>query len=254
MPYETHVITRDQPVNSAASLRARTRVKDPFVVLVAHELRTPLTAILTGLEVLQRHRSDGPIAERTRGIIERQARHMRRLVDDLLDVCRLDQGKTQLCKQRLLVAATIVDAVESAGSLIDERDHTLEVVLPPEPVYVEADPMRLQQILVNLLSNAARYTPPRGQITLILERSQDEAVLRVQDTGIGIAAELLPSIFDLFVQEKNGAQGGLGIGLHLVRSLVRLHGGTITASSPGPGQGSEFMVRLPLLEKLEKAD
>ena len=114
--------------------------------------------------------------------------------------------------------------------------------------------MRLQQILVNLLTNAAKYTPPRGQSHLVLEREQDEAVFAVRDTGIGIAADLLPAIFDLFVQEKNGSQGGLGIGLHLVRSLVRLHGGSVTASSPGPGQGSEFTVRLPLLGSLEKAD
>jgi signal transduction histidine kinase len=254
MPSEAAALAWDEAVNSPEMVRTRSRAPDPFLALLAHELRTPLTAILTSLQILQRHRSDGPVAERTRAIVERQARHIGRLVDDLLDVFRVEQGKIQLRKQRLHLAAAVIDAVESVSSLIEKQHHSLEVVLPPEPLYLEADPMRLEQILVNLLTNAAKYTPPGGQIWLAVEHGQDEVVLRVWDTGIGIATDMLPSIFDLFVQEKTGSQGGLGIGLHLVRNLVRLHGGTVTASSAGPGQGSEFVVRLPLLGDLGQAD
>ena len=232
------------------SWRGGARAKDQLLAVLAHELRTPLSAILNSLEVLRRCGTDDPRAERTRGIVERQARHMGRLIDDLLDVSRIDRGKVQLCKKRLHLVAAVIDAVDSVGSLIEERRHHLEVLLPPEPLYLDADPMRLEQILVNLLTNAAKYTKPGGNIWLMVERGHGEAVLRVRDTGIGIAPDILPSIFDLFVQEKNGSQGGLGIGLHLVRGLVRLHGGTVTAASAGPGQGSEFVVRLPLETEL----
>jgi len=238
-------IDRGKPVNHENTLRARPQAKDHLAVL-AHELRTPLSAMLTSLEVWRRCGTDGLTAQRTRGVIERQARHMGRLIDELLDVCRIDRGKVQLCKERLHLAAAVVDAVDSVSALIEERGHNLEVALPPEALYVHADPTRLQQILVNLLTNAVKYTEPGGQIWLRVEKGMGEAVLRLRDTGIGIAPDILPSIFDPFAQEKNGSRGGLGIGLHLVQGLVRLHGGTITAVSPGSGQGSEFVVRLPL--------
>jgi signal transduction histidine kinase len=236
----------DNPVYSIDTLGGRAEAKEQFLAILAHELRTPLTAILASLEVLRRRSADGPTAERTRGIVERQARNMGRLIDDLLDVSRIDRGKVQLCKRPLDLVPAVVEAVESVSSLIEERHHHLEVVLPPEPLYVDADPMRLEQIVANLLTNAVRYTEPGGYIWLMVEHGHGEAVLRVRDTGIGIAPDILASIFELFVQEKNGSQGGLGVGLHLVRSLVRLHGGTVTAASAGPGKGSEFVVRLPL--------
>lgn len=231
--------------NSERPRAVRGRAKDQFLAVLAHELRTPLSAILSSLEVLRRCDADGPTVERTRNIALRQARYMGRLIDDLLDVACMDCGKIQLCKERLPLVAAVIDAVDSVSSLIEQRGHHLEVVLPPEPLYVHADPTRLQQILVNLLTNAVKYTEPEGQIWLVVEGGLDQAVVRVRDTGIGIAADMLPSIFDLFFQEKNGEQGGLGIGLHVVQSLVHLHGGTITAASAGPGQGTEFVVRLP---------
>jgi len=246
MLHEAPAIARDSRAFARSILRARAQAKDQLLAVLAHELRTPLSAILSSLEVLRRRGADDPIAERTADIVERQARHMGRLIDDLLNVSRIDRGKVQLRKKRLNLVPAVVGAVESVGSLIEERRHELEVVLPPEPLYLYADPMRLEQILVNLLTNAAKYTEPEGHIWLVVERERGEVLLRVRDTGIGIAPDILHSIFDLFVQERNGSEGGLGIGLYLVRCLVRLHGGAITAASAGPGRGSEFVVRLPV--------
>jgi signal transduction histidine kinase len=243
---EAPTIAPHEQLNPKDILRARSRAKDQFLAILAHELRTPLSVILASLEVLRRRGADGPTAERTRDILERQAQHMLRLIDDLLDVYRIDRGKVQLCTTRFDLVPVVVAVVENVNPLMEQRRHYLDVVLPPEPLYLDADPMRLEQILVNLLTNAAKYTEPGGRIWLLVERGHSEVVLRVRDTGIGIAPDILSSIFDLFVQEKNGSQGGLGIGLHLVRGLVRLHGGTVTAASAGPGQGSEFVVHLPL--------
>jgi signal transduction histidine kinase len=229
--------------------RGPARAKDQFLAVLAHELRTPLAAILASLEVLRRCGGGDATAERARGMVERQARHMGRLIDELLDLSRIDRGKVELCKKRLELLSVVVDAIESVRPLIEARRHDLEVVLPPQPLYLDADPLRLEQIIVNLLTNAAKYTEPGGNIWLTVERVHGKAVVRVRDTGIGIARDILPSIFDLFVQAKNGSQGGLGIGLHLVRGLVRLHGGSVTAASAGAGQGSEFIVRLPLQEE-----
>jgi signal transduction histidine kinase len=241
-------------VRLEASLRRQAQARDQFLAVLAHELRTPLAAILNGLEVLRRCGSGGPIPERTRGVLERQARHMGRLINDLLDVSRIERGKVQLCKKRLDLVPTVVDAVEIVSPLIEERRHHLEVVLPPAPVYLNADPTRLKQIIVNLLTNAAKYSEAEGRICLVVQRRPGEAVLRVRDTGIGLAADSLPHIFELFGQAKDGSQGGLGIGLHLVRGLVRLHGGSVIASSAGPGQGSEFVVRMPLCEEPLRAE
>jgi signal transduction histidine kinase len=226
--------------------RRQDQNREQSLAVLAHELRTPLAAIINSLEILRHSQGGDSRAEPLWGIVQRQAQHMARLIGELLDACRIDRGKTVLCKAKLDLVSAVSDAVEAVRPLIEERRHRLQIVLPPEPVYLEADRMRLEQIIVNLLTNAARYTEPGGHIRLVVERGPDVAVLRVRDTGIGIAPAKLSSIFELFVQEKRGSQGGLGIGLHVVAGLVRLHGGSVTALSAGPGQGSEFLVRLPL--------
>ena len=181
-------------------------------------------------------------------MLERQVNHMVRLVDDLLDVSRVARGKIQLCKQRRDFASVVEGAVETCRPLIDERRHRLIVSLPPGPVWIEADSVRLEQVVANLLNNAAKYTPTGGIIRVGGHLDGDEVILRVRDNGIGIAPELLPHIFEMFMQADNSlarTQGGLGIGLTLVQLLVQLHGGSVQALSPGTGLGAEFVVRLP---------
>jgi signal transduction histidine kinase len=235
---------------SVSQERAQARVKDQVLAVVAHELRTPLAAMLTSLEVLRRSGCPNATAEQARGRVERQARHMSRLIEELLDVSRMDRGKIELSRTRVDLVPIVIDAIESVRPLLQERHHEVEVTLPPQSLWLDGDRLRLEQIILNLLTNASRYTEPGGRIWLEVERRHGEAVLRLRDTGVGIAADLLPSIFDLFVQARNGCQGGLGI--DLVRGLVQLHGGSITASSPGPGEGSEFLVRLPLREETDE--
>jgi signal transduction histidine kinase len=213
--------------------------------VLAHELRTPLSAIFNSLEVMRQRQSDHAGAEWAQSLLERQARHMERLIGELLDASRIERGKIMLYKQTMDLIPAVVDAVETVSALIEERGHELDVILPPEAIYVEADPTRLQQIISNLLTNAAKYTEAHGAICVVVERNAREAVLRVRDNGAGLAPEIVPLLFEPFVQAKNGSQGGLGIGLHLVKGLVRLHGGSIAATSNGIGQGSEFIVRLP---------
>lgn len=227
------------------SLRQQARAKDRFLTVLAHELRTPLGAVLNGLEIL-RCKPGGAAAERARDLAAKQARTMGQLIGDLLDASRIGRGKVRLDMERVDLPAVVITAVESVAPLVHERRHHLEVVLPPRPLYLEGDSLRLHQVLVNLLTNAARYTGAGGHIRLRVEHQSCEAVVRVTDNGVGIAAGALPHVFDLFVQAEEGSAGGLGIGLHLVRALVRLHGGTVTAASDGPGRGSEFVVRLPL--------
>jgi two-component system CheB/CheR fusion protein len=182
--------------------------------------------------------------------MDQQVRNLTRLVDDLLDVARITRGTIRLQKETIDLAAVVGHAVESVRPLIELERHELLVSLPPEPVYLEADPTRLEQVLTNLLHNAAKFTEPDGRIWLTAECDNAEVVLCVRDSGIGIAPELLPSIFDMFTQAGrtlDHSQGGLGIGLALVRRLVELHGGSVRAHSDGPGKGSEFWVRLPAL-------
>ena len=177
-------------------------------------------------------------------VIERQVEQLVRLVDDLLDISRITRGKIQLKTEPVDVAVAVAGAVETSRPLIDARRHELTVVLPPEPLWLTADPVRLAQVLANLLNNAAKYTEEGGRIDLTVAREGGEAVFRVRDTGIGIAAEMLPRVFDLFTQVDRSldrSQGGLGIGLTLVRRLVEMHGGTVQAFSDGPGRGSEFV-------------
>ncbi|HTB76905.1 MAG TPA: ATP-binding protein [Polyangiaceae bacterium] len=221
--------------------------KDEFLAMLGHELRNPLAPILTAIDLMNLRGGNAFVEERT--IITRQVRHVVRLVDDLLDVSRITSGKIELRKEHVEVAEVIVEAVEMASPLLEERFQHLTLSASARGMPVIADRGRLAQAIANLLTNAAKYTEPRGQVSVVAGVEGAEVVVRVQDSGIGIAPETLPNIFDLFVQERGAldrAQGGLGIGLTVVRSLVHLHGGTVLARSGGLGLGSEFVIRLPL--------
>jgi signal transduction histidine kinase/CheY-like chemotaxis protein len=227
------------------------RGKDEFLAMLAHELRNPLAPVLNAAHVL-RAGAGGEDAAAAQEMIERQTRHMARLVDDLLDVSRITRGKIQLRPEPIELSRVVERAVDSTRPLSEARRHTVEVNVPPGPLRVLADATRVEQVLANLLNNAAKYTEEGGHISLTAAAEGEEAVIRVRDNGIGIAPDMLPRVFDLFMQAHSTldrALGGLGIGLTLVRRLVELHGGTIEAHSEGPGKGSEFVVRLPLLER-----
>jgi signal transduction histidine kinase len=235
-----------------ASLRDADRKKDDFIALLAHELRNPLAPIRNGLNVLRLAGADGEAVRETREIMERQIAHMVRLIEDLLDVARIARGAIELRLDRIDLTPVVEQAIESVRPSIEQRHHAIAVTLPPDPVYLLGDAARLHQALVNLLNNAARYTPPGGRIAVELRREAECAVLRVNDTGEGIASEMLPHIFGLFFQgDRTLARtgGGLGIGLAVVKSLAELHGGSVLARSPGRGLGSEFILRLPLLKR-----
>jgi PAS domain S-box-containing protein len=225
------------------------RRKDEFIATLAHELRNPLAPIRTGLEILRRVAELPPAAARTRDMMERQLTHMVRLVDDLLDVSRVSRGKLELRVQPVGLEQVLAHAVEASQPAVHAAGHTLDVQLPPAPLRVRGDLTRLAQVFSNLLNNASKYTPSGGHIT-VRARAEGECVLvEVQDDGSGIAPDMLPHVFDLFAQghhDVQRAQGGLGIGLWLVKRLVQLHHGTIAADSQGLGQGSTFTVRLPL--------
>jgi signal transduction histidine kinase/DNA-binding response OmpR family regulator len=226
------------------------RRKSEFLAMLGHELRNPLAPIRSAVEVLRRQGLDHPGLRTARDMIDRQVQLMVRLVDDLLDVARITRGKIQLRKEPVEMAAVAARAVETSRPLIDERRHALTVSVPDEPLWVAGDAARLAQVIANLLNNAAKYTEPGGRIELAVGRDGDCAVVRVRDTGVGLPPETLSSVFDLFTQVDRSldrAQGGLGIGLTLVRRLVELHGGRVEAHSAGAGQGSEFIVTLPCL-------
>jgi two-component system CheB/CheR fusion protein len=230
----------------AEQLAEADRKKDEFLATLAHELRNPLAPIRTALEILRL--GGGADSGEMRAVLDRQVGHLVRLVDDLLDVSRITRGKVELRKQRLELAAVVTTAVETSRPLIAEAGHALTVTLPPGPVHLDADQTRLAQVLANLLNNSARYTPRGGHIWLTAEAADAELVVRVKDTGVGIPPAMLPRIFDMFTQVNRTlerSQGGLGIGLTLVKRLVELHGGRVEAHSAGAGQGSEFVVRLP---------
>jgi PAS domain S-box-containing protein len=235
----------------AADLGKADRRKDEFLAMLAHELRNPLAPIRSALHVVQMRGPERRQAVRQAwDVMERQVENLVRLVDDLLDISRISQGKIKLERRPVDVATIVSRAVESSRPLIDARKHELAVTLPEQPLRVEADVTRMAQVILNLLNNAAKYTPEGGRIHVTVVKGREEVAIRVKDTGMGIPAEILPKLFDLFAQEErtlNRAEGGLGIGLALVRRLTTLHGGTVQASSAGPGQGSEFVVRLPLL-------
>lgn len=225
------------------------RRKDEFLAMLAHELRNPLAPIVNAVHVLRLPSSKPEVDARARDAIERQVRHMVRLVDDLLDLSRITTGKVELRREMVSLRAVIEHAVQTSLPLIQRQQHALDVSLPPEDVTFYADPTRLGQVVSNLLNNSARYSPPGGHIRLACARDGDEVVISVRDRGIGIPPEMLSQVFDLFVQTDRRAdrsQGGLGIGLTLARSLVEMHGGAITAQSEGLNRGAEFTVRLPL--------
>jgi signal transduction histidine kinase len=242
---ETQEALRQQ----AEALREADRRKNEFLATLAHELRNPLAPLRNGVNVLRLHQITDPTVVQVRDLFERQVQQMTRLVDDLLDVSRIAQGKIELRKERVNLATVVGQALQMCDALMKNRRHTLSVSLPNEHLWLEADQARLVQVIVNLLNNAAKYTPEGGRVWLRAERQGETAVLSVRDTGVGIAGPMLPHVFDLFTQAEwpaDHSEGGLGIGLTLVRRLVELHGGTISAHSAGLGQGSKFVVQLPL--------
>ena len=226
------------------------RRKDEFLATLAHELRNPLAPIRNGLQLMGLAGGNGEAVEQARIMMDRQLGQMVRLVDDLMDVSRITRGKLELKKERLQLAEVINSAVETSRPLIEQMGHELTVILPKHSVVVEADLTRLAQVFVNLLNNAAKYSDSGGHIRLTAERQGSDVVITVKDNGIGIAADQLPHIFEMFIQVDRSlekAQGGLGIGLTLVQRLVEMHDGRIEARSDGPGKGSEFVVRLPVV-------
>ena len=233
---------------SEASLQENDRRKDEFLAMLAHELRNPLAPIRNALHLL-RVASDRVSMERVHAMLDRQVTHMVRLLDELLEVSRISRGVIELQHRRLDMAAVVADAVEASRPSIEHGTHALDVSLPPEPVCVDGDAMRLAQVLSNLLNNAARYTDPGGRIALALRKAGGEAVVEVTDTGIGIAPEKMADLFTMFGQidrRDPRSQGGLGIGLALAQRLAGMHGGRVEAASEGPGRGSRFTLVLPL--------
>jgi PAS domain S-box-containing protein len=233
------------------SLRNADRRKDEFLATLAHELRNPLAPIRNALQIMRMTSEAGAVAN-ARGIIERQLSQLVHLVDDLLDVNRISQGKIELRAVDVDVAAVVRDAVETSRPLIDAGGHTLTMSLPTaQSAIVNADPTRLGQVVANLLNNAAKYTPDGGHIDVCARAESGEAVITVTDDGVGISAEMLPRVFEMFAQVDHTvsrSQGGLGIGLTLVKRLVEMHHGTVRAESGGPGQGCAFTVRIPLAQ------
>jgi signal transduction histidine kinase/CheY-like chemotaxis protein len=233
-------------------LRATNRQKDQFLAMLAHELRNPLAPITTAAQLLQRGNMDPQRMRHASEIIARQAEHMTSLVNDLLDVSRVTRGLATIEKEELDVADVVRGAIEQVRPLLDARRHTLHEDMTAEPLHVSGDRTRLVQVVSNILNNAAKYTPPGGRIVLRVRREDDEAVIAVCDNGQGIDPQVLPYIFDLFTQAErtpDRSQGGLGIGLALVKSLVALHGGRVAALSEGLNRGSEFLIRLPVLQQ-----
>lgn len=242
---EANALLRQREQDLRAQAEAANRAKDEFLAMLGHELRNPLSPILTALR-LMKLRSD-PSSAREQVVIERQVNHLTRLIEDLLDVSRIARGMVELKQEPIELAEVVARAVEMASTLLEQRSHVLEVDVP-RPLVVFADPTRLSQVVSNLLTNAAKYTNPGGRVSVTAGEEEDETVLRVRDTGIGIAPDVLPHVFERFVQARQAidrAQGGLGLGLTIVQSLVERHGGTVTASSEGPDRGSEFVIRLP---------
>ena len=239
-----HDITARRRVE--ADLREANQRKDEFLATLPHELRNPLAPIRTAAHILAMRPCADPDLRQLHDLIGRQAAHMARLVDDLLDVSRIERGKLTLQKERIDFGVTVARALEATRTLVDERRHQLLADLPAAPLEVEADPARVDQMVANLVTNACKYTPPGGRIQVSAAREGAEAVLRVRDNGVGMTAESLGHIFNLFYQvgqTLDRPDGGLGIGLTLVDRLARLHQGAVTATSPGPGQGSEFTLR-----------
>jgi len=233
----------------AEALEEATRRKDEFIAMLAHELRNPLAPIQNALKIVQLLLPAAePAVSEALGILERQTTQLVRLVDDLLDLARIAQGRFELRKNHINLASVLEQAVQTSEPMLKARGHQLTVRLPEQPVYLEADPARLVQVVGNLLNNAAKYTDRGGQIQLTVERDGSEVVISVIDNGIGIPPEMVSRVFDMFTQldgSQDRSQGGLGIGLTLVKRLVALHGGSVACQSKGVGAGSEFVIRLP---------
>ncbi len=237
----------------AADLFETNRRKTEFLAMLAHELRNPLAPIRNAVQVLRFPGVTGETVASASEMMERQVGQMVRLVDDLLDVSRISRGKIELRKGPMELGSVVYQAVEASRPLCESMDHELIVTLPPTPIYLNADPMRVAQVIGNLLNNACKFTDRAGRISLIVEREADQAKIRVCDTGVGIALDKIPRIFDMFMQVDTSlerAVSGLGIGLTVVKNLVEMHDGTVEAHSEGLGQGCEFVVRLPLLVKM----
>jgi PAS domain S-box-containing protein len=217
-----------------------------FTSTLAHELRSPLSAVATAASLIEQRAGRSPELAFAVGSIRRQVDFMSRLITDLLEVVRATLGKVQLHRERLLLQNVIADACEACAPSVMQRKHKLQRLQSEAPIYLEGDPVRLRQVFINLIENACKYTPPQGEIWIKVTTETEEAVVKVSDTGIGIAPELMPHIFELFTQADDVSKAGLGIGLALVKETVSLHGGTVQATSPGVNKGAEFTVRLPL--------
>ena len=242
----------EKQMELADKLRAADRRKDEFLALLAHELRNPLAPVRNAIGILRRKPVEDPQVAWCHDVIERQADQLKRLVDDLLDVSRITRGKIQLRHETVDLATVIAGAAETSAPVVHAHGHELRLAVPQRPLLVDGDASRLTQVVANLLNNAAKYQNDGGLIELELRRDGSDAVVSVRDRGIGLTHEMLSEAFDLFAQgdrTPDRAQGGLGIGLSLVKQLVELHRGTVQASSDGPGCGSEFVVRLPCLDE-----
>jgi len=244
---------RDELEAQAKALKEADQRKDTFLATLAHELRNPLTPLRHGLDILKRN-PHNPEAAKIRATMDRQLSHLLRLIDDLLDVSRISQGKIELRKERLTIQDVVTAAVEGSQPAIDAAGHTLIVALPSELLLVEGDPARLSQVIGNILNNATKYTPDGGRIEISAHAEGADVVIAVSDNGIGIPEDMRSKVFQLFTQvddHLNRSQGGLGIGLALVSQLVGLHGGTIEATTAPAGIGTSFVIRLPLLAATE---
>jgi PAS domain S-box-containing protein len=243
-------VTRDMTESKRVEeLEAGERTIHEFLAMLGHELRNPLAPICNAVAILRSGRPDEASEGHAVSVIERQVEYLTRLVDDLLDVSRITSGKISLRKEPIDLLAAVLPAIEACRTMFERNQQVFELRHEGQPLPINADQTRITQVVLNLLGNASKYTPPGGRIVLILEQAENRAVIRVADNGIGIPAGLLPRMFDLFVQGERALdrpEGGLGLGLTLVRRLVQLHGGTVSASSQGAGRGSEFEVRLPL--------
>jgi len=246
------IVTEHEAARTTAE--AESRAKDEFLAMLAHELRNPLMTVRFAMRTILGQAQRDPIVHRARDLAQRQVNQLLRLLDDLMDVSRLTRGKIELRKESVTLQMIVAAALETTRGFIDARRHVESVSLPDEPLWLEADPVRITQVVENLLDNAVKYTPPGGEISLTGYHEGADVVLRVRDTGIGISPGLLPRVFDLFAQADRSvarSEGGLGVGLALARILIGLHQGTITVDSEGPGRGSEFVVRLPIGAPIE---
>jgi two-component system CheB/CheR fusion protein len=237
--------------NQVVALDSSVQNKDRFLATLSHELRNPLSPLSYAVQLIRNKTEVTPELDTHLSIIERQVESLRRLIGDLMDLSRIGAGKVELQRERIALNDIIHASVQSVGPLVRERDHEVVVLLPPTPMIVTVDPVRMEQVFVNLLNNAAKYTPPGGQIWVEGTTEGREAVIHIRDTGVGISHEMLPHIFDLFTQAESSREqwdGGLGVGLALVKKLVALHGGSVQVRSEGESKGSEFSVRLALAE------